>query len=504
MFAQLFGKELRYRAWLPIIGFALIVLGSKFALIATYANATPFWDQWDAEADRLFRPWLEGTWQWSSLFAPHSEHRILTTRLLALSLFAANASLWDPIIEMQVNALIHVAGLSLLLHIVSQTLNHKAQFSLLCFCAVVFSIPFGWENTLAGFQSQFYFLVLFGSAYFLALLHHETYTLKWWCGLACGLLTYFSLAAGAFTFFAGTAILALKGYCYRREQKFPFSAIALNASIAIGAVLLTPIVPQHAHLRAQSLSQFASALTTLFAWPSSNVLLGLITIQLPLIALVIKSMRNLKSCQLGHWFVIAMCMCLFGQIISLAFGRAAVGTASRYQDLFTIGLALNFACLGILKASVKPSLDNVILAAWVIWIGTVAFSVLSMRSQIEEQLQQKFMTGQAQEINVRAYVVTGDFSHLDHKPHLDIPYPAAERLRQLLENPLIRRTLPSNINPQNADVPPSSIKRLLSFLMTLHQSMIAIGIAILILCHLGLHLRTDHEQRSQADQNRQS
>jgi hypothetical protein len=39
--------------------FAAILFGIKLWLIATYGNATPFWDQWDAEAANLYKPFLK-------------------------------------------------------------------------------------------------------------------------------------------------------------------------------------------------------------------------------------------------------------------------------------------------------------------------------------------------------------------------------------------------------------------------------------------------------------
>lgn len=58
--------------------------------ITQYGNATPYWDQWNAEAELLYKPYLEGNLSWSSLLAPHNEHRIFTTRILALGLLELN------------------------------------------------------------------------------------------------------------------------------------------------------------------------------------------------------------------------------------------------------------------------------------------------------------------------------------------------------------------------------------------------------------------------------
>ena len=48
------------RALLPLLALFLLILGARLWLIQTYANATPYWDQWDAEAATLLKPWREG------------------------------------------------------------------------------------------------------------------------------------------------------------------------------------------------------------------------------------------------------------------------------------------------------------------------------------------------------------------------------------------------------------------------------------------------------------
>src|SRR6266576_6839573 len=56
--------------------FSLLLFGIKLWLINFYGNATPVWDQWDAEAKNLYKPFLDGTLSWHQLFAAHNEHRV--------------------------------------------------------------------------------------------------------------------------------------------------------------------------------------------------------------------------------------------------------------------------------------------------------------------------------------------------------------------------------------------------------------------------------------------
>ena len=81
---------------LPYVAFASIVLGIKLLVIHHFGNATPFGDQWDAEADHLYRPWMDGSLHWHDLSIPHNERRIFTTRISALLLFELNGQVWIP------------------------------------------------------------------------------------------------------------------------------------------------------------------------------------------------------------------------------------------------------------------------------------------------------------------------------------------------------------------------------------------------------------------------
>ena len=85
---------------LPYVAFASILLGIKLLIINHFGNATPYWDQWDVEADHLYRPWMDGSLRWNDLFIPHNEHRIFTTRISALLLFVVKwPSLGSPIAD---------------------------------------------------------------------------------------------------------------------------------------------------------------------------------------------------------------------------------------------------------------------------------------------------------------------------------------------------------------------------------------------------------------------
>ena len=91
------------------------VLFAKLWLVWQLGNPTPFYDQWDAEAAFLYKPYLEGNLTWGGLFAAHNEHRLFTTRIFHLALFEIGGHRWNPVLQMVCNAFWHVAAIGVVL-----------------------------------------------------------------------------------------------------------------------------------------------------------------------------------------------------------------------------------------------------------------------------------------------------------------------------------------------------------------------------------------------------
>ena len=99
-----------------------MLYGSKLWVIGAYGNATPFWDQWPGEASFLYHPLVAGTFDWTRFFEPANEHRIVTTRLLEVGLLKLNG-IWNPLLEMVVNAALHVLTICLLIAFAARTIG---------------------------------------------------------------------------------------------------------------------------------------------------------------------------------------------------------------------------------------------------------------------------------------------------------------------------------------------------------------------------------------------
>jgi hypothetical protein len=143
---------------------AACVLAARWWLVQTWGSPLPYWDQWDAEALGLYRPWLLGTFEWSQLFAPHNEHRIALTRLADLALFVWSGE-WRPGDQLILNAILHtLIAMGIAVVFIRWLRPGWARAAWTGFIIFLFALPAGWQNALWGFQSQVYFANLLALA----------------------------------------------------------------------------------------------------------------------------------------------------------------------------------------------------------------------------------------------------------------------------------------------------------------------------------------------------
>lgn len=443
--------------WYPLAGMALTILGAKLLLIAAFASPTPFWDQWDAEAAYLYKPHVEHTLTIKALLSPHNEHRILWSRLLSLLLLELNGR-WDPILQMVVNAGLHVMALFLLVKALGRGLGEAGLWILALTTALLFAIPFGWENTLAGFQSQFYLLVIMAVAALDVGADAKGLSTRWCLAVALGLASYFAMASGALTLIALSTLYGGQILQRRRVGGREYVALAIMLTVALVLLSGVPTIPQHNPMKAQSLLQFAIAAAEASSWPLSwpgnfgahNVwrhfalnLAGTLFVNVPLLCVLYFAAKRDDDHQrldrlatFGVW--------VFLQTASLAYGRATDVHASRYLDVIVVGVVINVACLLYLVQSTAHRHVQRTAAGW---LSIVIVSVVYAGLKVPPFVMERWRQTQQQTVNTKAFLATGDQTNLTGKPYLDIPYPSAERLINLASDPSIRSVLPLPIMP---------------------------------------------------------
>lgn len=435
--------------WVEFAFFVLIVAVVKLFIINRYGNATPYWDQWSAEGEQLYKAWLDGGFGARDLFAAHNEHRIVVTRIWSLILLKVNSGIWDPLLQMKANIWLHVSAMLLLLGLLTRSLGCKQKWFLVMVSAAIISIPYAWENTLAGFQSQFYFVLIFSILFLWSMSTSHSYSLRWWCGLLFGILSVLSMASGSIALISGVLLLLLRKYTDKMAN-IRSSSIALIILMTILAVYITPTVPGHAVLKAQSLQQYFSSLFSVLSWPVKNQW-GFFIIQMPSMLYVGRLFH--KSChgKNVNYFVIALLLWVWGQYASMAYGRAVISLSSRYLDVFAVGIILNAYFVVSMFSSSREERNFQKLALAGLWVITIFASFAISSGELRNDLNIKRTQGISQEKNVKAYLCTGDYSHLLNKPFQDIPFPDPAFLKKILDDNAVRSILPPNINPLQND-----------------------------------------------------
>lgn len=431
-----------WRTAFTYVAFASVIFGLKLWVIASYANATPFWDQWGAEASALYEPYLENKLYWPSLFSPHNEHRILTTRLLGLALLSING-IWNPLLQMVVNAGLHILALIYLINLSVKVIGRNYLNLLLIFSLLVFGIPYAWENTLAGFQAQFYFVLLFSIICIWYTVTEAPLSGNWWFGIVSGILAFFSLASGLFAFAASGIGGLILYYSGLRKTPAQLIAIAVLISLFLIGFYYTPALAHHDQLKAQSVVAFTRACFKVLGWPLGENLVLAILRNFPSIVFMGLILWKRPPVTDRRWFVLVMVIWGFGQAVSIAYGRAG-NLAPRYLDLFAISIFINFVCILSLLHSNVCKFKSLIVYALLIWMAGVLVC-LGSRGDFPINLAEKMNSGKAQETNTINYLLTNDFKHLSGKARFDIPYPDPNRLAEILSSPTIRSILPTNL-----------------------------------------------------------
>lgn len=438
---------------LLLCGMFLVLFGTKAALIGGYGSSMPFWDQWDGEAAFLYLPYLKGELSLSMLLDSHNEHRILVGRLLALGLFEL-AGGWDPLLQMLVNAVLHATFLVLLVRVLAKLLPENEQAGLVFATMLLFILPIGWENIIAGFQSQFYLLLIFSLLSIMAFARAPAFSPIWFLGIAAAVAGYFSMASGALTLFAVAGVIISQMITRRRSGWKEWLALALL--IALGLVMLKYVdhVEGHDGLKAESLQEFLSAFILLAGLPLVTIL-GAAIVHAPIIGIAVQIFTHPEECKSVHWIVLGMSGWVALQILSLAYGRAEVVASSRYLDLVIIALPVNYAALRYFARRFDATLTKakwgaIISSVW-LWLMVVGLAIGISLNPFPGMFDRAALRPMQMQ-NVRNYLASGNLEDLDNKPFQHIPYPSAQRLASLLSDPIIRSFLPIPVRPDDADV----------------------------------------------------
>ena len=479
----------RTKSILLLAALASLLFGAKLLFIARYGSVVPFWDQWDGEAAFLYTPHLDGGLTWSALFSSHNEHRIFFTRILSLGLLHL-AGEWDPVLQMVVNAAIHTASIVLLTWLLFRISSPDEHGLLAAVSAVIFSVPVGWENLLAGFQSQFYLLQLFAVGCFSLTVKSSAFSTPWLLGCVLAVCAYFSLASGGFCFFVVAIISGFQLASGERSGLKEWVSIILLVAAGCICIFFVRTVDAHAPLRAHGILQFLLAFVSLAGFPFSasvpSVVLKVFLLPVALFPAILVWFAFLKRrlSTVDLWLPISLLAFIEFQVASISYGRAVGFFAPRYLDVLLMLVPAGFVILSRLV------LSPVVRWLWIAGaIGSLVYFTLTVSApQVLERAGQTDRQMQ----NVKAFIATSDLAALQNKPFLDIPYPSAERLGSLLMLPQVRAILPAELRPadqpsleyRNSHLTHPRLYRLInilnSFVLKVGPLLFSLGAAVLL------------------------
>ncbi len=426
----------------------LIVVGARLWLIGAHGSDLPFWDQWDAEGANLYLPYFQGSLTLRDLFAAHNEHRVLFSRLLALGLLLVNGQ-WDARLQMVTNALLYSTVPCGLFVLFAKDRGRRSAIAWMLVLSVVFALPFGWENTLAGFQSQFYVLVALSLGATGLLATRLAGSGPWWAGVCLAVASLFAMASG---FLAAAAVLCIAVLAVARKRDVAeglrewWPTVMVGVGVVVLGSILAVTVPGHAASRAHGPAEFLSALLEVAAWPVHArpwALLNWLPFALFVLAYLSRRVPDLSR----ERFLLALGAWVLLQAAAIAFSRAAGPWAPRYMDLLAFGLLVNVGCAASLIAG-SGKWKRAHLAVSAVWfVGN--FTGLLTVSGLAAPTARK-ATYDVETANTSGYVTTGDVRFLtlpSKRNPFDIPYPDPKRLQGLLDAPELRAVLPAGIRP---------------------------------------------------------
>lgn len=432
----------------------LTILATRICLASLYASDTPFWDQWDGELTVLLKAWVDGTLSMSDFFSSHNEHRIVVSRLLILGVFEINGHQWSNLVEAYANSIIAASYLALVAWLLIQHGRRLQNWTVVLLVGAMGILPFGWENFLVGFQSQFYFMALFAIAMLGLTAFRPAQPRAAVFVTILGLAGLFTTGAGLVAAIAVMFVVVLRAYQERAIARMDRVTIALMLLIVAIAVSIAHVVPGHAVLKPVGLHDNISALLTALMWPVQpapgqimplyRMFVTAAVMWAPSALWLLRFVRH-RQARSQEFFAIGLAAWGFVQAVAIAHSRGhdMLMLASRYMDISALALIANaWLAVCLIGEQDDQRKHRIFITAVAVVFACVTVRGLANRTgtDIAAMIDRGNLSA-IETRNVAGYAASGNPAWLD-QPILEIPYPDAKRLREFLDDPTISSILP--------------------------------------------------------------
>ncbi|WP_050028659.1 hypothetical protein [Verrucomicrobium sp. BvORR034] len=437
----------------------LIVFGVRLVWIHDMASPAPFWDQWDAEGQILYPPWVEGHFDWRTLFDRHNEHRILFPRLIFLALLDAHG-IWDPILQMVVSAGLHGLFAVLLFVLLCHLTRGAARLCLVVALGLA-AVPMDYENLLCGFQNSFPLMGLFGlAAIWVAAGAARPLGVRWWLGWLPLVLGVGTMAGGFFPALALAGMLIVEALAApQMRTKAQVWGVGLLMLFAFGALAFHLPESTEANIH-HSWWDRLRGLFVFLSWPVGAGGWGWLLVQLPTLAGLVAIFMGRLVLDSRVRIAMALSFWVAVHALAIAYARSEAVIASRYFPINVCGLAANFAwAVLLLRWAVaggaivrRQAIVRGALIAWsVVVLGAVLSDFLVVQAPAARSLA--WLKNQ-HTVSIRRYLSVGDDRGLYQSKENPLP-PLSNggRLKKILGSKTLLDLLPADLK----EAPPSTV-----------------------------------------------
>ena len=445
----------------------LIVFGAMLATVDIFGSSIPYTDEWDAEADWLYRLFEQGDLGFGEIAAPHFGHRLILTRLTSLGLYVLNGG-WDPQLQMIVNGLLHALICAVLAGFIVQRTDGPYRTPAVVATIILFAVPFSWLSILVAFQTQFYFMLLFS---ILAL--KRLSSSRYLAGYSFAALAMLSMTPGALLLPAFVFALTINALSHRFISRGKLWHIAICSAVFVVFVWTLPDTTADDAYQAGNLKDFFVTVFHALYWPIRlEHWVGLI-VYAPFVLLLIQVFRHSGV----PVFLLALGGFIALQILAMGYFRGGLNipVPNRYWEILIVGIWLNEMSLVFIM---RNSVSRPVKAFALVWafIAIVGLSATAFESFSEGLPGRKAESLTAQSL-ITEYLDTGNREVFAGYSIYEVSYPDTDRLMDLLNKPVIRDLLPGSLGGSSED----NLTSARNVLFRLHWLMILGGLCLLAL-----------------------